>query len=171
MQRTHSQQQLFLTSVNEHRGILYRLAKSFSPDTDEQADMVQEMILQLWHAFPRFEEKSLFSTWMYRVCINTMMTYHRRKKRERGQMAEWFHWTEKTTHQPEKRNNSIDMLYRALYTLSELERAIFFQYLEGLSGRDIALNLGVSEGAIRVRINRIKEKLKKTLFSYGYQYE
>jgi RNA polymerase sigma-70 factor (ECF subfamily) len=55
--------------------------------------------------------------------------------------------------------------------LSELERAIFFQYLEGLSGRDIALNLGVSEGAIRVRINRIKEKLKKTLFSYGYQYE
>jgi RNA polymerase sigma-70 factor (ECF subfamily) len=171
MQSTHTQQQLFLASVNEHKGILYRLAKSFSPDADEQADMVQEMILQLWHAFPRFEGKSQFSTWMYRVCINTMMTYHRRKKRETGYMAEWFHWTEKTTHQPEKENKSIELLYKALYTLSELERALFFQYLEGLSGRDIALNLGLSEGAIRVRINRIKEKLKKTLYSYGYQYE
>lgn len=171
MHLPNEQQTQFLNLVNQHRGILYRLAKSYSPDAEEQADMVQEMILQLWHTFSKFEGKSQFSTWMYRVCINTMMTYQRQKKREKGNRTAWFHWTDKTTQQPEKENTSIKLVYQSLHTLNELERAIFFQYLEGLSGRDIALNLGISEGAIRVRINRIKEKLKKTLISYGYQYE
>lgn len=156
--------------VNQHRGILYRLAKSYSADAEEQADMVQEMILQLWHAFARFEGKSQFSTWMYRVCVNTMLTYHRQRKREKGEQAAWFHWSEKSTSQTERESTSLELLYKAIRTLDDLERGIFFQYLEGLSGKEIASNIGISEGAIRVRINRIKEKLKKTLISYGYQY-
>ncbi|MBU3675703.1 MAG: sigma-70 family RNA polymerase sigma factor [Chitinophagaceae bacterium] len=171
MSLPNEQQNAFLAMVNQHKGILYRLAKSYSADTEEQADMVQEMILQLWHAFSRFEGKSQFSTWMYRVCVNTMMTYHRQRRREQGEQTAWFHWSEKSTFQPEKESVSLELLYKAIRTLDDLERGIFFQYLEGLSGKEIALNIGISEGAIRVRINRIKEKLKKTLVSYGYQHD
>jgi RNA polymerase sigma-70 factor (ECF subfamily) len=73
--------------------------------------------------------------------------------------------------QPQEANDSITYLYKALNDLSTMERALMFQYLEGLSGRDIALNLGISEGAVRVKINRTKNKLKTILLSYGYEYE
>ena len=173
MLKTVTNQELqtsFLTLLNKHRGILYRLARSFSLDAEEQADMVQEMTLQLWHAFPQFQGKSMFSTWMYRVGINTMMTYHRKKKREQGGLSTWFHLSDRVA-QPHETNDSVAYLYKALNDLSTMERALMFQYLEGLSGRDIAQNLGISEGAVRVKINRTKSKLKTILLTYGYEYE
>lgn len=158
----------FLLLLNNHRGIVHRLARVYEPDVHARADLVQEMIMQLWRTYSSFRRDSQFSTWMYRVCLNTALTFIRREK-NRNRYVPSEDLPSVPDEMPDQKNEQIDMLYRAVHTLSDADKGVIFLYLEGFTGAEIAVQLGVGEVNVRVKINRIKEKIRQKIAEYEQQ--
>lgn len=161
-------EQAFLRRMNEHKGILFKVSKMYMDQPDDQEDLFQEIVLQLWKAYDSFKGDSQFSTWMYRVAINTAIVYFKKEKRKPIQQA---FTTEHIADQPsntEEQESQINHFYRAVQQLDKIDKAIIFYQLEGYSHREIGQNLGISEGNARVKLNRAKEKLKQIIKKQGY---
>lgn len=154
--------------MNEHKGILFKVSKMYMDQPDDQEDLFQEIVLQLWKAYDSFKGESQFSTWMYRVAINTAIVYFKKEKRKPIQQV---FPTEHIADQPsntEEQESQINHFYRAVQQLDKIDKAIIFYQLEGYSHREIGQNLGISEGNARVKLNRAKEKLKQIIKKQGY---
>ena len=126
--------------------------------------MMQEITLQLWKAFPAFQGKSKFTTWMYRIAFNTVITNIRQSKRH--PIVEAF--SDQRLDHIEKENipsldEEINGLYRAISKLNEIEKGIILLYLEKRSYAEIGEITGISEKNLSVKIVRIKSKLKKLM--------
>lgn len=139
-------------------------------DSDEdKEDLRQEMIIQLWKAYKTFKRQSEFSTWMYRVCINTAITYFKKEMKKSdtlfsGEMPE----TSSTEYDATK-DKQMEEFYKAVQELKPVEKAIIFYFLEGQSHKEIGANLGISEINARVKLNRTKEKLQNILKTKVYE--
>lgn len=157
----------FLEKVNQSQNILYHICSVYTHNREDWQDLWQEILLQLWRSFSSFKEKSAFSTWMYRVALNTALMYQRRKKRS------WFHSSpemeilldDQMTTSPQ--DEDIKILYQCIQKLSPLDRAIILLKLEQKSYLEIAEITGFSESNVSVRIVRIKTKLRQLLGERG----
>lgn len=161
-------EQVFLRRIDQHKGILFKVSKMYMDDPEDQQDLFQEIILQLWKAYDSFKGDSQFSTWMYRVAINTAIVYFKKEKRKPVQQA---FATENIPEQPsntDEQESQINHFYRAVQQLDKIDKAIIFYQLEGYSHREIGANLGISEVNARVKLNRAKEKLKQIIKKQGY---
>lgn len=160
----------FLQQIDTYKGILYKLSKMYMDNALDREDLFQEMIFQLWRSYPSFEGKSLFSTWMYRVALNTALVFVKRDKRkvEVTDLAEGVDTVEFTDH--DQKEERLAYFYNAVQELNEIEKALIFLYLEGQSHREIAIQLGISEGNARVRLNRTKDKLQDIIKQQGYEF-
>ncbi len=135
---------------------------------DDQDDLFQEIICQLWKSYDNFRGESQFSTWMYRVAINTAIVYLKREKRrpeQYGSEADNIAGEDPDTESHETR---LEHFYRAVQQLDKIDKAIIFYQLEGFSHRETGEHLGISEGNARVKLNRAKEKLKEIIKHQGY---
>jgi len=162
----------FLERINDHKGILYKVAKLYMDTKTDQEDLYQEMICQLWKSYNSFKGTSLFSTWMYRVCLNTAITYFKKdSKRSRSTFSlngeEHYLRNEEGCLEIE---NQITYLYKAIHELNDIEKALIFLFLEGFSHQEIGINLGISEGNARVKLNRTKNKLQEIIKRNGYEF-
>jgi RNA polymerase sigma-70 factor (ECF subfamily) len=134
----------------------------------DQADLAQEMALQLWKSYASFQGQSQFSTWMYRVCLNTALTYYKVTQRNTTLPMEELSLT--SDNESESKEERLELLFQLIHQLPVFDRAVIFLYLEGLSGREMANSLGISEGNVRVKLTRIKAKLKDQFSKYGYEF-
>nr|WP_158961261.1 sigma-70 family RNA polymerase sigma factor [Myroides fluvii] len=162
----------FLERINEHKGILFKVAKLYMDTKDDQEDLYQEMVCQLWKSYASFKGNSQFSTWMYRVSLNTAITYFKRdsKRSEHTNslgLAEHQLRNEESDWEIERQ---IEYLYKAIHELNDVEKALIFLYLEGFSHDEIGQNLGISEGNARVKLNRTKNKLQEIIKVKGYEF-
>lgn len=159
-----SKEQSFLDQINQHRGILYKIARIYVDDPEDRADLIQEMTYQVWRSYDSFKSQSLFSTYLYRICLNTAILSFKKEKR-RMTTEEFFYIEAEHVIQDDENSKEIQLskIYRAFKHLTEIEKAILFQYLEGLPQSDISKNLGLSEVNVRVRFHRIKEKIKSII--------
>ena len=126
--------------------------------------MFQEITIQLWRAYPKFRGDSKFSTWMYRVAFNTAISLYRKSKRnvETTQIYDNLKELEFQDYDDAK-DKQLQLLYQAIYSLNDIEKALALMYLEDKSYREIAKTLGISEVNARVKMNRTKTKLKNIL--------
>lgn len=154
--------------MDEHKGILFKVSKMYMDDPDDQQDLFQEIILQLWKAYDSFKGESQFSTWMYRVAINTAIVYFKKEKRKPVQQAFTTENIPEQTSDTDEQESQINHFYRAVQQLDKIDKAIIFYQLEGYSHREIGVNLGISEVNARVKLNRAKEKLKQIIKKQGY---
>ena len=162
----------FIKQISENKGIIHKICNIYCNNSEEKNDMMQEITLQLWKAFPNFRSNSKFSTWMYRIAINTAITNIRRSKK--NPLKEVLF--ESQIEYPEKEDmagldEEINQLYKAIAKLKEVDRAIILLYLEEKSYNEIGEILGLSEKNISVKLVRIKTKLENILTSeneYGY---
>ncbi|MGY0035347.1 RNA polymerase sigma factor [Pedobacter sp. NJ-S-72] len=124
---------------------------------------MQEITLQLWRAYPGYNQQSKLSTWMYRVALNVAISFYRREKKKNdliipdsGTMIEFI-------GEEEQRDNQFELmlLQQFINELKELDRALMLLYLEEKSQKEMSEILGLSESNIGTKINRIKEKLKQ----------
>lgn len=139
---------------------------------EDQNDLYQEIVLQLWKSYTRFQGQSQFSTWMYRVALNTAITYFKKAKQVVGR-NEAFDEKMKSMQSSEVDmdiESQVHYLYKAIYLLNDVEKALVFLYLEGFSHQDIGRNLGISEGNARVKLNRTKSKLQEIIKDQGYEF-
>ncbi|WP_089354733.1 RNA polymerase sigma factor [Flavobacterium sp. ov086] len=161
-------EQEFLNRIEKHKGILYKVSKMYMDNHDDQQDLFQEIVCQLWKSYDSFRNESQFSTWMYRVAVNTAIVFLRKEKRKVDKYeiaSENIKDDEGDSHIKE---SQIDHFYKAVQKLEKIDKAIIFYQLEGFSHKEIGENLGISEGNARVKLNRAKEKLKEIIKNQGY---
>ena len=136
----------------------------YCSDPHDSEDLFQEIMLQLWKSYPQFNGLSKFTTWMYRVALNTAITRLRRDKRRPDNRR----IGDEETKVPENSTARMDVEYgqplqEAIDTLNKFDRALLLLYLDEKSYREIAEIMGLTETNVGVKINRIKQKLKSLL--------
>lgn len=150
----------------KNEAAIAKICRAYSNDTEEFKDLMQEVLLQLWKSKDSFGHHSKLSTWVYRVALNVCLSYIRKKKIRTVELQQSHYETRDTGN--DKREEEIDILYRALKILNNEERAIMLLYLEEKKYEEISQILGISGSHVGVKINRTKKKLKKIIEGYGY---
>lgn len=151
----------FLEVIHDHQKIVYKVCRVYRDNREDQEDLFQEIVYQLWKSYPGFKGESKVSSWIYRIALNTAIAVYRKSKISIDYYQEFpepIHPSnEKTISENEER------LFWALRKLNDAEKAVISLYLEDFSYREIAAITGLSENNIGVRLNRIKNKLKEIL--------
>jgi RNA polymerase sigma-70 factor (ECF subfamily) len=152
----------FETLIQAHRGIVFKVANAYCRDPEDRQDLAQEIVTQVWRAFPAFDESRKFSTWMYRIALNVAISFQRREA-VRGRHV--------TSVDPDALANVADPfrsesdprvrdLYRLIDTLDDLNRALVLLHLEGYDHREIGFVLGISEPNVATKLTRIRQQLR-----------
>jgi len=160
----------FLERIEAHKGIIYKIAKMYMDNISDQEDLFQEIIYQVWKSYASFNGQSLFSSWMYRVALNTAIVFLKKDKkkiRTSNEMPEHLAVEEDFLREKELQ---LEHFYKALQQLEKIEKALVFYYLEDYSHKEIGENLGISEVNARVKLNRAKVKIKELIKKQGYEF-
>jgi RNA polymerase sigma factor (sigma-70 family) len=151
----------FLALIHDYQNIIYKICRLYRDNKEDQEDLFQEIVYQLWKSYPGFKRESKVSSWMYRIALNTAIAIYRKSKISVDyyqEFPEHLHLSdEKTISENEER------LFWALRKLKDSEKAVISLYLEDFNYREIAAITGLSESNVGVRLNRIKNKLKQIL--------
>lgn len=163
-----SKEKEFLNRIETHKGILYKVSKMYMDNPEDQQDLFQEIVCQLWKAYGTFKGESQFSTWMYRVAVNTSIIFLKKEKRKVDRYEIVSENIKEEESDAAVKENQLAHFYRAVQELDKIDKAIIFYQLEGFSHKEIGENLGISEGNARVKLNRAKEKLREIIKNQGY---
>lgn len=140
----------------------------YCDDQDDRDDLFQEIVAQLWKSFPSFRKESKFSTWMYRVALNTAITSFKKTKRRPDQnRLTYENFQIKDVNYDTETEDSIKQLHQAVAQLTGVEKSIILLFLEDKKYEEIAEITGITQNYVRVKMNRIKKKLKKFMESAG----
>ena len=159
---------IFLQHIKENEPIIYKLARLYAADEHELKDMYQETVYQAWKAWPGFKGDARFSTWLYRLCLNTLLAMKRKNKAipYGDGLVELAGVVTPMSIEQEQ----VNALYKAIKTLSETDRALITMHLDGFSNPEIAEMVGISDNYVAVKLSRIREQLYQLLNSKGYGY-
>ncbi len=154
----------FAGELEKNQGIIHKVCRTYTNNDAAHKDLFQEITIQLWKAYPKFRGDSKFSTWMYRVAFNTAISLYRKSKRniETTQIYDNLKELEYQDYDDSK-DNQLKLLYKAIHSLNDIEKALALLYLEDKNYKEIATTLGISEVNARVKMNRTKTKLKNIL--------
>lgn len=147
----------YTTSILPHKGIIIKICRAYTNSEEDFEDYYQEVCLQIWKSRANFQEKSKWSTWIYRISLNTCLTLFKNHKKK-GNSIEISN--EGSNSNQAFENEDLNLLYNAIKKLPELDRAIILLYLDENPHKEIAEIIGKSPNNIAVRINRIKKQLK-----------
>ncbi|TVZ15019.1 RNA polymerase sigma factor [Maribacter sp. MAR_2009_72] len=154
----------FVTELQDNQNIVHKVCTLYTNDRDSHNDLFQEITIQLWKAYPKFRGDAKFSTWMYRVALNTAITlYRKNKKRIDTANYESVIFKIKADEYDETEELQLKLMYKAVKQLGDVDKALVFLYLEDKNYTEISDTLGISEVNARVKMNRIKNKLRTIL--------
>jgi len=150
-----------LKAIHEHQKIIYKICNLYRDNREDQEDLFQEIVYQLWKSYPAFKGASKVSSWIYRVALNTALTIYRKP----SIVIDYYRELPEGIHPFEEKKipEHTERLFWALRTLNDSEKAIIALYLEDLNYKEIAAITGLSVNNVGVRLNRIKNKLKELL--------
>jgi RNA polymerase sigma factor (sigma-70 family) len=152
----------FLARLDEHRRILWKVAGTYCRGDEDRRDLVQEIVVQLWRAFPRYDEQYRFSTWMYRIAMNVAISVHRSESRRTRDLMP-FDEPLLEIAAPEPPSDESRLLHDWIAGLDALNKALVILYLDGNSQEEIAEVLGISATNVSTKINRLKQRLRREL--------
>jgi RNA polymerase sigma-70 factor, ECF subfamily len=159
-----SQNAEFSRLIGQHAGILWKVAYAWSRQPADREDLVQEMALQLWRAFPRFDSKRSFSTWMYRIALNVAIASERRRKRRVPVQSIEAHAIEPVAPVPDLGlEHRMGVLFAVMDRFDSEDRALLLLWLEGLAYAQIADVIGISESNVGTRLNRLKSRIQSEI--------
>ena len=163
-------EEAFLHKVNNHKGILYKVSRMYFDNTEDQQDLFQEIILQLWKSVNSFKGDSEFSTWLYRVALNTALAFFKKEKRKPDSYKGIDYEPIAPENDLDEKEQQLAHFYKATKELNKIEKALILLFIEGYSGKEIAKNLGITEANVRVKTNRTKKKLQEIIKKQGYEF-
>lgn len=151
----------FIQLLNQHQKIIHKVCNLYLNWQEDKEDLFQEITLQAWKAYGQFRGDAKFSTWLYRVALNTAITYFRKDKKKDfidsvAELPDHFHSAEKDSIE-----EKTQAMYKAIGTLSKIDKAIVMLYLEDYSYAEISEIIGITANNIAVKMNRIKVKLRE----------
>ncbi len=153
--------QLYLDILEKHKGIVFKVARSYCSNEFDREDLVQEILAQIWRSLDTYNDAFKVTTWMYRVALNVAISVYRKDK-----SAAYKH-TEIEDRlltydmvQESENEESLSALYAFINELNDIDKAILLMYLEGENQAEIAANLNITISNVSTKISRIKQKLK-----------
>lgn len=154
----------FVTDLEKNQNIVHKVCRLYTNNQDAHNDLFQEISIQLYRAYPKFRGDSKFSTWMYRIAINTAITLYRKSKRTiKTQDFDTVSFKIQSNEYDDTEEEQLRLMYEGIKQISDIEKALVFLYLEEKNYKEIAETMGISEVNARVKMNRVKNKLKKIL--------
>jgi RNA polymerase sigma-70 factor (ECF subfamily) len=157
----------FQALVDEHKKILYKVCNSYCRNRDDRDDLAQEIIVQLWRSFGKFDGRCRFSTWMYRIALNVAISFYRREStRTRHVISGEEHLLE-AANETESQPEEIRLLYEFIDALDPLNKALVLLYLDGNNYQEIAGVVGISETNVATKISRLKQSMKRKFAATG----
>jgi RNA polymerase sigma-70 factor (ECF subfamily) len=159
------QETLFCRWLDQHLGLILKVARAFTLTPQDQEDLFQEILLQLWSSAPAFRGEAKETTWIYRVSFNTALVWQRGEKRRRLKHETYWQFNPlpgpgsggQTGPSPD--DELVNMLYEAIRQLPKLDASLALMHLDGLSYREMSEVLGISENHVGVKLNRIRKQL------------
>lgn len=153
----------FVSLINEHQGLIHKICVMYEHDPEVRNDLFQEIVLQLWKSFHSFRGEAKITTWMYRIALNTAISGFRKQTRKvRTEDLSEFHLNI-SDYAGDDQEENFQKLQWAIRQLSEIDRAMIMMALEEVPYEEIAETIGISQNNVRVRMNRIREKLRKMM--------
>ena len=154
----------FLTDFEQNQNIVHKVCRLYTTNQNAHNDLFQEITIQLWKNYSKFRGDAKFSTWMYRVALNTAISLYRKSTRTvKTQDITDYAFKIKSEDYDDTEELQLKALYNAIRKLNDIDKALIFLYLEDKPYREISETLGISEVNARVKMNRAKDKLKKVL--------
>jgi RNA polymerase sigma-70 factor (ECF subfamily) len=160
------QEREFVDLLNKHQNIVHKICAVYMDEPADREDLFQEITLQAWKSIKNFRAESRFSTWLYRVALNTAITFYKREKRNILTNAD--HFIDKTPA-PDPVEEQVQAMYKAIGALSKIDKALVMLYLDDFSYKEMAAMLGMTVSNIGVKMNRIKTKLKEETAKYYHR--
>lgn len=151
----------FLQQVKQNQHIIYKLVSLYAADAEEKKDLYQEILLQAWRSYAKFRNESKFSTWLYRVSLNTILTI-RRKESVIDYKDSLEQYSDQLYSGPVMISEA-RQLQTAIRRLAETDRAIVSMHLDGYENGEIADTIGISNNHVAVKLHRIKQQLSTIL--------
>jgi RNA polymerase sigma-70 factor (ECF subfamily) len=161
---TPADEHKFLELVNGNRNRILKVCRVYAWNPSDQEDLYQEILFQIWRALPGLKENNYANTWLYRIAINTSISFTRKRAARGGRALQLDH-AELTRHieagqaHDGQQGDNLAKLYEAIAQLDAVERALITLFLEDLSYEQIADVLGVSANNVGVMLHRAKKKL------------
>lgn len=154
----------FLSDFEKNQNIVHKVCRIYTTDKDAHNDLFQEITIQLWKNYSKFRGDAKFSTWMYRVALNTAISLYRKSTRKiKTQDISEVDFKIKSEEYDDTEELQLKALYEAIHKLNDIDKALIFLYLEDKPYKEISETLGISDVNARVKMNRAKDKLKKIL--------
>ena len=149
----------FVRVIQENEALIYKVSKVYSNSREDEQDLYQEIVYQLWKSFGSFRHESKLSTWMYRIALNTAISNLNKEKRK-GKILPINEWVLYRTETDDPlREEQFEILYTHIRGLSIVEKGIILLYLDGKSYEEMAAITGFTTTNIGTRLGRIKQKL------------
>ena len=159
---------IFRRWLNDHVGLILKVVRASFALPADQDDLFQDILLQLWISIPAFRGESKETTWIYRVAFNTMLVWRRGESRRRKGHENFLKLDVSPQMQPSHTDSAHDVeivnaLQEAIRKLPKVEASLALMHLDGLSYREMADVLGISENHVGVKLNRIRKQLAEDL--------
>jgi len=161
---TKELEQKFVKDLEQNQNIVHKVCRIYTNNQDAHNDLFQEITIQLWKAYPKFRGDAKFSTWMYKVALNTAITLYRKSKRTiQTQDFDSVQYKIQSNEYDDTEEQRLRFLYKVIHQLSDIEKALVFLYLENKNYKEISETMGITEVNARVKMNRVKNKMKKII--------
>ncbi len=149
----------FSELIQKNQAIIHKITRVYENSWADREDLFQEICLQLWKSYPNFREEAKFSTWMYRVALNTAISNIR--KRSKNLSFEPLRETDRIPDESNTEKENVQLLYRAISKLNRIDKAIILLWLEEKNYEEIATIMGTTKSNVSVKLVRIKRKLEE----------
>jgi len=153
----------FVRIIKENEGVIFKITTMYTDNLDDQKDLYQDVVYQLWKSFDSFRAESKISTWMYRIALNTALTRLKKKKRMGSPVSIDKVILEQTENYNPEFEEKLKLMYAHIKQLNVLEKGLMLLLLEGKKYEEISEITGLSPSNVGTRISRIKQKLKSQI--------
>jgi RNA polymerase sigma-70 factor (ECF subfamily) len=158
----HPQNEAFLQLLAQYKKIIFKICNAYCKEVESRKDLAQEIVIQLWKSFSKYDAQFKMSTWVYRIALNVAISFYRRERKNANTASipdDDFDIADERECKSETEAN-IALLHQFINQLDELHKALMILYLDDNSYKDIAEVLGITETNVATKISRIKQKLK-----------
>lgn len=154
--------QEFHQIVEQHKGILFKVARTYCRNVDDRQDLLQEMMIQIWKSLPRYNDTFAITTWLYRIALNVAISFYRKNaKRDNLNIPLIEQLSPIHDEVSNDKQEQLNLLNKFISELNDLDKALMLLYLDDKSHAEIAVIMGISVSNVGTKLGRLKDKLKK----------
>ncbi|MGA1198724.1 MAG: RNA polymerase sigma factor [Candidatus Latescibacterota bacterium] len=166
----HEQKKIFDAWLRDHKNLLFKVLRSYAFTPQDQEDLFQEVVIQVWRSVPNYKGDSAVTTWLYRVALYSAIAWSRQEKRHRDGKQALDGVEHVLMVKEDVQDHRLDWLYAQIRQLDEIDLSVMLLFLDGFRYKEMARILGISESHVGVKINRIKKYLMDQLKEVGDEF-